>query len=361
MHRTAMHEWDDARFFLAVQRFHTLSAAARALGVNQSTVGRRITALEESLGARVFFRAADKYELTPEGERMLPRAERIEDEVTAIARELAGREVRLTGSVRLTAPDGFSVRIISPALPALSLKYPEMEIELVADNRLLSLSKREADMAIRVGRPRDVSLVARRICGFAHAVYASREYLARRGPFGDGTGHDFLAAENDNSNEREWFAQLMRRGRNIFRTNSTLSQVTCASAGMGAILLPCYLGDTEANLVRVVEPSAEIIRDVWLVMHHDLQNSARVRATADHLVTAVCAHAELLEGRRPKSVSPRPAKSVSPRRASRSASTDAASRPYKSGAADRSSSSGPPSSPSSGRSNRGGDRARRAR
>src|SRR5258708_1768577 len=130
-----MFEWDDARHFLAVHRTGSLSAAARDLGVNQSTVGRRLVSLEERLRAKLFFRTRDGFRIAPAGEKLLTHAERMEDEAIAIAREIAGQETKLTGSVRLTAPDMFGARIVAPLLAAFHARYPEIDLELDTDNR----------------------------------------------------------------------------------------------------------------------------------------------------------------------------------------------------------------------------------
>jgi DNA-binding transcriptional LysR family regulator len=291
--------WDDARFFLAVHRARSLSAAGRALGVNQSTVGRRVAALEEALGARLFFQTPDGYVLAPAGERMLARAERMEDEALAIARELSGDEGKLTGTVRVTAPDAFGARVITPLLAEFVRRYPEIELELVADNRALSLSKREADLAVRVGKPSEPSLIVRRLAAFAQAIYASKRYVAERGkPRGlDFDGHDFVDLEPPSAREAVWVAQHARRARVVFTSNATLSQLAAVQEGLGLGVLPCYLGDTDPNLVRVCPPIAAVSRELWLVLHRDLQHAARIRACAEFLVEALSARAAELNGR----------------------------------------------------------------
>lgn len=298
-----MLEWDDVRYFLAVHRARSLSAAARTLSVNQSTVGRRIAALEASLDARLFFQTPDGYLLAPAGERMLPRVERMEDEALAIARELSGEDCALTGALRLTAPDAFGARVVTPLLARFHAKYPDIELELVADNRALSLSKREADLALRVGRPKETSLVVRRVADFGCGLYASTAYLEARGrPRGlDFSGHDFIGVDQGAGPERDWLLQHSRRGRIVFTCNATLAQVEATREGMGLSVLPCYVGDPEPELVRLLPPSEVVMRAVWLVLHRDLQHAARVRACADFLVEALVARGSDLRGeKRPR-------------------------------------------------------------
>ena len=161
-------DWNDARYFLAIARGRSLSAAGRSLQVQQSTVGRRLATLETDLGARLFDRTPDGYLLTQSGEALLSHAERMEDEALSAERALLGREGRIAGLVRLTAPQAFGNGFVVPLLARLREEQPEILVELVADNANLSLTKREADLALRFGRPRQPLLVIRRLGGRGH-------------------------------------------------------------------------------------------------------------------------------------------------------------------------------------------------
>jgi DNA-binding transcriptional LysR family regulator len=296
-----MFEWDDARHFLAVHRARSLSAAARALGVNQSTVGRRLAAFEATLGARLFFRTPEGYVLAPSGECLLPRAERMESEAHAVLREVSGEEARHTGTVRITAPDGFGAFYLTPLLAEMHGALPEIDVELVADNRTLSLTKREADMAVRTGRPKEPSVLARKLCDFANALYAAPSYLAARGrPVPPNfAGHDFVGFDDPfSTTENDWVEQAARKGRIVFKSNSTPARAIATVAGMGLGLLPCYLGDADPRLVRV-GTERPVVRNLWLVLHRDLQHSARIRACADFLVEAIAARAHEIAGMPP--------------------------------------------------------------
>jgi len=297
-----MFEWDDARYFLAIHRKGTLSAAARQLGVNQSTVGRRLLVLEDKLGTKLFLRAREGYLVAPAGERLLPHAERMEDEATAIAREITGQVTSLTGTVRLTTADLFGARIIAPMLVAFHERYPEIDLELDADNRMRSLSKREADMAVRIGGTAEGGAAVRKLGMFGNAVYASRAYIERRGrPHGgDWSGHDFIGYSDPliRMGESRWIEEHAARGRVVLRTINTLAQVTSAVAGLGIALLPCYAGDVEPELVRLVAPSKCITNPIWLVVHQDMRHAARIRACSDFLAESVRAQARRLRGER---------------------------------------------------------------
>jgi DNA-binding transcriptional LysR family regulator len=291
-----MFEWDDARYFLAIQRAGSLSEAGRRLRVNQSTVGRRLQALEHALGTTLFVRTADGYFLSPAGERLLRRAERMEDEALALEREASGRESSLTGTVRVTGPDALSVRIVLPILAEMRRRMPGLDFELVAENRTLSLTKREADVAVRTFRPSEPSLVARKICTLGSALYASAQYLERHGApkNADFNGHAFIGTEDPAWQEAVWIKRRAPGAHVVLKTNSTPAQLAATIEGMGIGILPCYLAD-EQPLVRVA-PAPVIIRDVWLTLHKDLQHQARVRACADLLVEGILAEEALLAG-----------------------------------------------------------------
>jgi len=297
-----MFEWDDARHFLAVHRKGSLSSAAKQLGVNQSTVGRRLLTLEERLGAKLFFRTRDGYRIAPAGERLLPHAERMEDEATAITREIAGQETTLTGNVCVTAGDLFGARVITPLLVELHARYPEIDLELDADNRMRSLSKREADIAVRITeKVADAGVIARKVADFGNAAYASKDYLAARGrPRGDDwAGHDFIGFSEPLRHlvESRWIEERAVRGRVVFRAKATLAHLVVTQAGLGIAMLPCYAADAEHDLVRLTPPSQFINHSVWLVVHEDMRHAARIRACVDFLAGRLRAQSRSLRGR----------------------------------------------------------------
>jgi DNA-binding transcriptional LysR family regulator len=279
-----MFDWNDARFFLAVARAGSLSAAARALKVQQSTVGRRLTALEEALDARLFERTPDGYVLTAAGESLRARTERIEDEALSAERELQGQEARIAGVVRLTTPQAFGNIFLAPLLARLRAEQPDILVEVVAENATLSLTKREADLAMRTGRPRQPLLVMRRLAPLANGLYASRAYLDRRGrPRGrDLAGHDHIEYDETYHGRSEivWYAQLCRGGRCTLRVNGSHGMAGAIESGLGVGVLPCWMGDQMACLERVL-PDEVFAEDIWLVMHRDLRHVARIRAVTE--------------------------------------------------------------------------------
>ena len=296
-----MFGWDDARYFLEIHRAGSLSAAGRGLRVNQSTVGRRLAALESVLGVRLFDRTPEGYVLTPAGEVLLPRAERMEEEALAAARDVAGGEARLAGTVRLTAPEAFGSRFLTARLADFHRRYPDITLELVADNRAFSLSRREADVALRLARPVQPLLVTRQVAEVGTTLYASKDYLAARGKPRPGhqlSGHQLIGFDETFQPEAEvrWLAQHARSARVVFKSNSPQSQLAAAEAGMGLALLPCYLADPVPGLVRVLPVSKGVVRGLWLVLHRDLRHTARVRALADFLSETLHRERAVLRG-----------------------------------------------------------------
>lgn len=296
-----MFEWDDARYFLSLHRNGTLSSASRDLGINQSTVGRRLAAIEERLGARLFVRTRDGYRISPAGEKFLGHAERMEDEAHAIAREITGEETRLTGTVRITTPDVLGPRVVVPMLAGFHAKYPEIELEVDADDRIRNLSKREAEMAVRGGRPSERGVVVRKLAPLVSTAYASRTYVEARGGARNGRfdGHDLILFGEPLTmvSEARWLEQRASKARVAFRSSSTYARHHAVLAGLGVATLPCYIGDADESLVRLVEPRDGIQSDVWLVVHRDLQHTARVRACAEHLAAEFRGLTAVLSGK----------------------------------------------------------------
>jgi DNA-binding transcriptional LysR family regulator len=295
-----MFDWDDARFFLAIARAGSVSGAGRQLRVQQSTVSRRLAGLEEMLGARLFERTPDGYIPTSAGESLRARAERMEEEALAAERELLGRESKIAGVVRLTTPEAFGNGFMAPLAARLRQEQPEILLELVAANAKLSLTKREADLAIRTGRPQQALLVMTRMGELADALYASRAYLTRRGrPAGADLGdHDYIDYDDSYLGQTEvaWLRQLARGGRCTLRVTGTHGMFGAIQAGLGIGVLPCWLGDTTEGLERVL-PAERYAADLWMVLHQDLRHVARIRVVAEFLTRELRAAAARLSGR----------------------------------------------------------------
>ncbi|MCE9573134.1 MAG: LysR family transcriptional regulator [Deltaproteobacteria bacterium] len=284
-------DWGDLRFVLAAHRRASHGGAARDLGVDPTTVGRRIASLEEAFGTRLFDRTPGGLVATAAGQALVARAERAEAELLAAERELGGVDARLAGPVRVTAGDGIIHYAVIPALPALHRAHPDIVVELRADTRALDLSRREADVALRLARPREPSLVARRVGAMRFGLYASRAYLDRRGAprrAAELAGHDLVGfdASLDDLPQVRWLRRQVGAPRWTVRATTTTAQVLACAAGAGIALVGTFIAPHEPRLVPVLPALQPPPRDLWLVMHQDLRGTARVAAVSAWLAAA---------------------------------------------------------------------------
>ncbi|PWC34254.1 LysR family transcriptional regulator [Azospirillum sp. TSO35-2] len=279
-------DWDDLRVFLELARAGSLSAAARALRLSHATVGRRLAALEQTLGRTLMERRPDGYALTEEGESVRALAEAMDDRAQAIRRR-AGADTGLTGNLRLTMTQALADRFVIPRLGPLRAAHPGLELEVIADNRALSLARREADLAIRLARPQRGDLVGRRLATLGYGLYGAPD------------APDTLIAYDESMAELPEALWLARHGggrRVAFRSNSVQGQAAAAVAGFGLALLPCLLADGIAGLERRPLIGPPLSREAWLLVHRDRRAVPRVRVVIDHLVAVFAAERALLEG-----------------------------------------------------------------
>ena len=268
---------------LAVSRSGGIGGAAGALGVNQSTVFRRLNALEESLGVRLFERLPGGYRATHAGQDMVGAAERMEEEVLSLARSLTGRDERLCGHLRVTASESLAHRPLVRHLAAFRAEHPGITLEVIVENRTLALSRRESDVALRATRPAEGDLYGRKLADVAWTVYGAPAYLERAGrPAApeDLADHALIGwdAGSPVLKAAEWLRGLAPEAAVVYRANSTLNQTAACAAGLGLAVLPCFLGDLQPGLERVLPPIPALTRELWLVTHQDLKRTARVRA-----------------------------------------------------------------------------------
>ena len=281
--------WDDARVFLAVCRESTLRGAARVLGVDQATVGRRITALEKSLSATLFLRTSEGYALTAVGEAALAAVEKMERSALELQRQIQGLDDRLTGLVRVTTTDSMAIDFLIPAIARLHQQHPDVRVQLDASTQILSLSKREADIAVRNTRPDNPDLIARRIARWPVGLFASRAYVQTNGVPEPGSafeGHDLVVYQPylQGNKEMTLVSEPLARGRIVSSLSSSLLVRRSIAAGIGLGEVPVYLGERD-GLVRLwPERTRPLPYDIWLVTHADLRHTARVRAVIDEIV-----------------------------------------------------------------------------
>lgn len=287
-----MLDWDDLRFFLALTRHGSLSAAAKTLHVAQSTVGRRLNSLESSLGARLLNRTPDGYVATLAGEQLRQTAERLEIKILAAEREVGGRDTQLVGSVRVTSAETVAAHIMAPSFAALRAQHTDIMIELIPNPRELSLSMREADISVRLRMPDQHDLVVRRIGGVAFGLYASQSYLDAHGAmhFEAGcSGHDIITQLEDDQEmtQTEWLTDLATRARVAMQTSSHEAALLAAANGGGLACLACFRADHDARLIRLTTPTPPPTADIWLIVHKDNRDNPRIRITLTHITDCV--------------------------------------------------------------------------
>ncbi len=286
-------DWNDLKFFLEVARSGSLTRAASALKASQSTVARRVSELEQDLGATLFERHQTGYFLTDEGQEILRRAESAEQGVLAVERGAASLSGTVSGTVRLATSENLATDLVIPAMPALVKRYPALCLEIVTHTATVTLGRREADLALRVVRPASGNLKLRQLGRMSYAVYASRAYLKQHrqrdgDPF---AGRDVITWDDAHSHlpAAQWMTSHATQARTVLMVSNLPMQIAAARAGLGLAIIPDFLA-TAPELVKVV-PSEELFDNgLWLVMHADLSASARVRAVADFLAETVARH-----------------------------------------------------------------------
>ena len=281
---TGTWQWDDVRFFLAVARGGSLSGAARMLGVGHVTVGRRISLLEKRLGVTLLHRTPDGFAVTAAGDAVLRQCIAMENAALDLERVAAGRDSLAAGSVRLTTTEGLARQVITPAIAELRKSHPDLRIDLVVGVRSLDIARREADLAVRVGRPSGSGLVCRKLGDVGYSLYASRSYLAtyRLPQRGKGLADQHLITFTGAPAATSPFFmnERLEGARIALRCDNPLIQLQAAANGIGIAELACFLGDECANLVRIWPDEAPALRAVWLVTHEDSRRSARIRVAS---------------------------------------------------------------------------------
>jgi len=283
--------WDDTRVLLALSRHGTLRAAARALKVDQATVGRRLAALEQALNTTLFLRTSQGYALTPSGEVALQAARGMENAALTLQRQVEGLDERLQGVVRVACTETMAMDVLIPAMARLALRHPALRVQLDASTRIVSLSRRETDVAIRNVKPDNPDLIARRLATWPVGLYASADYLERQGepmPGSRFAGHRLVMYQPylERAGGATLVGEHIDHGQLVATVNSSLLVRRCVALGMGLGELPVIPAE-QAGLVRVwPERVADPGYDLWLVTHADLRHSARVRAVIDEVASA---------------------------------------------------------------------------
>jgi DNA-binding transcriptional LysR family regulator len=287
-------DWDDLRVVLAICREGSLSGAAKVLGSSHSTVFRQINAIEKKLSTRFFNRLSHGYEMTEAGETVLKRAACIEEDILELERELKSKDLRLKGTIRLTAPEGLTNYLLTPHLTSFYRKHPDIQIDLIISSDDLRLSQHQADIAVRTTKKPPATCIGKKVCDFGIAVYATETYLKKVKDL-EFPQYDYLQINNGVN----WFPAPYWTAESppkiIFKCDSVLSVARAANEGIGAAILPCLIGEKEPLLKRAA-PAFKGVSELWILTHADLRQTARVKALMEHLNQCLSAERELIEG-----------------------------------------------------------------
>jgi DNA-binding transcriptional LysR family regulator len=288
-----MIDWSDLRFVLAVAREGSALRAAQTLGVNQTTVMRRVTQLEAALGADLFERKQSGYHPTPLGERIAAVAARIEDEVNTLESEIGAEQRALSGAVRLTTSEALASQLVAPVLSDFRRDHPGVLVEIISDDRRFDLARGHADVALRTGsRPEGAGIVARRLPDVSWSVYCGTSYAAEHGAPGtieQLDGHSILGMDGALAQRPapQFLFRVAPNSNVTARSNSLANLVSALKAGLGIAMLPCLVGDAEPGLVRCLPPIAGLDSEMWLIVREDVKSAPHVRAFADFLASRI--------------------------------------------------------------------------
>ncbi|OUS32201.1 LysR family transcriptional regulator ['Osedax' symbiont bacterium Rs2_46_30_T18] len=292
-------DWDDLKIFLSICEHGNLSSASRALKVSQPTVGRRLKALEQSMGTKLFDRLPDGMLLTVHGQQLIPLAQNMEKAASAVHRHQASFCGEIKGTVRISMYEHIA-KFLLPQLPALRKKCPDIEIELAIAHNAANLSKREADLIIRECLPDIPDIIAKKLGHHHYAVYGSREYI--QGQPQALTGERYQACdwvsyddEHIRFNGQQWLRKKLGKRLPVIRSNNGVVILDAIIAGAGLGVLPCFVGDMQSDLLKL-ETIEDVSSDLYLMVHRDMRQSPAVRLMLEALLEVFAEHKGTLHG-----------------------------------------------------------------
>lgn len=292
-----MISWDDYRLILTIARAGGLPGAAQSLGVTLSTVFRRLERAEEKLGARLFDRLRGSYQPTDAGHELIRAAERMEQDALSADRAISGRDQLLTGTLRLTSSEALATCFLARHIPSFHKEHPGIKVEIISDNRLLSLAGREADIALRPHRPTEETLIARKAGTIKWGIYASKKSCESLGNLTDLsalTEHVFI--DWDGGPATSWLKRTIAPTKVPIRTSSLITNAALTASDGFLAVLPCMLGMLWPGLSTVLAPLPDLAGELWVTTHEDMRGNARVRVLFNYLIKAAAADRVLFEG-----------------------------------------------------------------
>lgn len=294
--------WDDFRVFLGVARAESALEAAQSLGLDQSTISRRLYRLEKDMGAKLFDRSPQGHRLTTAGHRLLDHVEKLESTFTEVEADVLGDSVELTGEIRLGATEAFGSYFLAPHLAHFCTQHPAITVDLLPMPRNINLSKREADASVTIERPTADSFVTSRLTDYRLLPYATPDYLRTRRPI----------KEADDLLEQRWIDYVddliftdqqfslqkwLPSAKPFLRSTSVIAQFQAVLSGLGMAVLPCFLGNVTPNLVPILPSKIDITRTFWMVAPRERRELARVRALWDYLRKVASSNEDFLMGK----------------------------------------------------------------
>lgn len=291
-------DWNDVKIFLALVRAGSVRAAATKLGISHSTVARRVDAFETRMGVKLLDRLASGYALTSAGEDVLGVAENVESEFDGMQRRLAGRDRQLAGTIRVTLIDVIATHLLMPDLAEFNELHPDIDLEVVMSYEPLDLARREADIAIRFVKNPPGNFIGHRLASVAKSAYATQDYLDHH-DLADPTSASWIGFGSPSPHpkwvKRSHYPHLPAKG--IYY--SMQLQLEAARCGIGIASLPCFLGDSDPDLVRLPPGTSVPLYDLWILRHSDTRSTARLRAFSEFISSAIVKYRPLLEGLEP--------------------------------------------------------------
>lgn len=291
-------------YVAAVTRTGSLSGAARQLGVNYATVFRRIVQLEKDLGVRLFERSGGRYVATAAGEELAAAGAAMLATAEQSLLKVAGRDLRPSGVVRITTTDSIAQVLLNPVLARCRALYPQITLHVLIDNVMADLSRRDADIALRVSSHPPEHLLGKRIASLAIAVFGAEHYLAATQATALGE-HEWIALGEAQERHRtlQWLKKIKPLDEVAYRIDSFAAIAQACTNGLGLALLPCFLGDSVPTLRRVGPPEPILDSELWLLTHPDLRTTARIKAIYQTIQAELVQCADLIEGSRPRTLS----------------------------------------------------------
>ena len=280
--------WDNLKIFLAVARAQSALEASVLLGIDQSTISRRLHQLEKDIASRLFDRNSQGHRLTAAGHRLLEHVEKLETSITAIESEVFNDSMSLTGDIRLGATEGFGSYFLSPHLARFCARHPNISVELLPMPRNINLSKREADASVSLERPTNDQFVTSKLCDYRLLPYATAEYLDRHAPITTVSDLerqrwidyvDDLKFTNQQFTLHDWLPGI----KPFFCSTSVIAQFQAAQTNIGMAFLPCFLANTVQNLIPVLPDDIQVTRTFWLTAPEDRRELARVKVLWEYL------------------------------------------------------------------------------